>query len=68
MSVFEGEFCSSVSQIDHLPDPGRTHMVWGFSKVSMPEIIVRNRYTSTLLVRSWERACVWGGREEGNNL
>ena len=35
LSVFEGEFCSSVSQIDHLPDPGRTHMVWGFSKVSI---------------------------------
>ena len=33
LSVFEGEFHSSVTQQEQLPDSSRTHFLWGFSKV-----------------------------------
>ena len=32
LSVFEGTF-TSVAALDVMPDPSRTHFVWGFSKV-----------------------------------
>ena len=32
LSVFEGKF-TSVAALPHLPDPDRTHFMWGFSKV-----------------------------------
>ena len=33
LSVFEGSFTSSVFALDDIPDPQRTHWIWGFSKV-----------------------------------